>query len=254
MNQIFKVVFNAARGKKMVVNEATSSVQKGKMAAVTVAVAGALMLGANVAGAKPLGGENLSGKVTEDPGVGVSDVLTLTVNEERYGQTIDDEVISGHYFGINPDTTYLHGQEKTFNIQSTTTNISGNVTVVEGVFGGSKIAGGFGEPNTNSPAVTLVLNTNSTDLTIEDGVFGTYDTINKADCSQCEFAMRKVVTAGDSVKDRGLNYGAPVKIETSIKDANLTIHGGTFHSRECVIFRVQGKFIGGAEQFAPLLF
>ena len=25
-------------------------------------------------------------------------------------------------------------------------------------------------------------------------------------------------------------------------------------SRECVIFRVQGKFIGGAEQFAPLLF
>lgn len=230
MNQIFKVVFNAARGKKMVVNEATSSVQKGKMAAVTVAVAGALMLGANVAGAKPLGGENLSGKVTEDPGVGVSDVLTLTVNEELYGQTIDDEVISGHYFGINPDTTYLHGQEKTFNIQSTTTNISGNVTVVEGVFGGSKIAGGFGEPNTNSPAVTLVLNTNSTDLTIEDGVFGTYDRINTADCSQCEFAMRKVVTAGDFVKDRGLNYGAPVKIETSIKDANLTIHGGTFHS------------------------
>ena len=230
MNQIFKVVFNAARGKKMVVNEATSSVQKGKMAAVTVAVAGALMLGANVAGAKPLGGENLSGKVTEDPGVGVSDVLTLTVNEELYGQTIDDEVISGHYFGINPDTTYLHGQEKTFNIQSTTTNISGNVTVVEGVFGGSKIAGGFGEPDTKSPAVTLVLNTNSTDLTIEDGVFGTYDTINKADCSQCEFAMRKVVTAGDFVKDRGLNYGAPVKIETSIKDANLTIHGGTFHS------------------------
>lgn len=230
MNQIFKVVFNAARGKKMVVNEATSSVQKGKMAAVTVAVAGALMLGANVAGAKPLGGENLSGKVTEDPGVGVSDVLTLTVNEELYGQTIDDEVISGHYFGINPDTTYLHGQEKTFNIQSTTTNISGNVTVVEGVFGGSKVAGGFGEPDTNSPAVTLVLNTNSTDLTIEDGVFGTYDTINKADCSQCEFAMRKVVTAGDFVKDRGLNYGAPVKIETSIKDANLTIHGGTFHS------------------------
>lgn len=230
MNQIFKVVFNAARGKKMVVNEATSSVQKGKMAAVTVAVAGALMLGANVAGAKPLGGQNLSGKVTEDPGVGVSDVLTLTVNEELYGQPIDDEVISGHYFGINPDTTYLHGQEKTFNIQSTTTNISGNVTVVEGVFGGSKIAGGFGEPNTNSPAVTLVLNTNSTDLTIEGGVFGTYDRINTADCSQCEFAMRKVVTAGDFVKDRGLNYGAPVKIETSIKDANLTIHGGTFHS------------------------
>ena len=27
-----------------------------------------------------------------------------------------------------------------------------------------------------------------------------------------------------------------------------------FTTGECVIFRVQGKFIGGAEQFAPLLF
>lgn len=55
MNQIFKVVFNAARGKKMVVNEATSSVQKGKMAAVTVAVAGALMLGAQCGWGKTSG-------------------------------------------------------------------------------------------------------------------------------------------------------------------------------------------------------
>ena len=38
MNKIFKIVFNAARGKMMVVNEATSSVQTGKKAAVTVAV------------------------------------------------------------------------------------------------------------------------------------------------------------------------------------------------------------------------
>lgn len=42
MNKIFKIVFNAARGKMMVVNEATSSVQTGKKAAVTVAVIGAL--------------------------------------------------------------------------------------------------------------------------------------------------------------------------------------------------------------------
>ena len=42
MNKIFKIVFNAARGKMMVVNEATSSVQTGKKAAVTVAVVGAL--------------------------------------------------------------------------------------------------------------------------------------------------------------------------------------------------------------------
>ena len=40
MNKIFKIVFNAARGKMMVVNEATSSVQTGKKAAVTVAIVG----------------------------------------------------------------------------------------------------------------------------------------------------------------------------------------------------------------------
>ena len=49
MNKIFKIVFNAARGKMMVVNEATSSVQTGKKAAVTVAVIGALASGVAMA-------------------------------------------------------------------------------------------------------------------------------------------------------------------------------------------------------------
>ena len=54
MNKIFKIVFNAARGKMMVVNEATSSVQTGKKAAVTVAVATALMVGSVSANADEL--------------------------------------------------------------------------------------------------------------------------------------------------------------------------------------------------------
>ncbi len=49
MNKIFKIVFNAARGKMIVVNEATSSVQTGKKAAVTVAVIGALAAGSAMA-------------------------------------------------------------------------------------------------------------------------------------------------------------------------------------------------------------
>ena len=49
MNKIFKIVFNAARGKMMVVNEATSSVQTGKKAAVTVAVVAALASGVAIA-------------------------------------------------------------------------------------------------------------------------------------------------------------------------------------------------------------
>ena len=49
MNKIFSLVFNAARGTTMVVNEATSSVQTGKKAAVTVAVLSALAAGSAVA-------------------------------------------------------------------------------------------------------------------------------------------------------------------------------------------------------------
>ncbi|MBR2961132.1 MAG: autotransporter outer membrane beta-barrel domain-containing protein [Burkholderiaceae bacterium] len=49
MNKVFKIVFNAARGTRMVVNETTSSVQSGKKAAVTVAVIGALAAGTAVA-------------------------------------------------------------------------------------------------------------------------------------------------------------------------------------------------------------
>ena len=43
MNKVFKLVYNRARQTTMIVNEKTSSVQSGKKAAVTVAVAGALM-------------------------------------------------------------------------------------------------------------------------------------------------------------------------------------------------------------------
>lgn len=50
MNQVFKVVFNRERGKSMVVNEVTRSHQVGKKAAITVAVAGALMASAVQAG------------------------------------------------------------------------------------------------------------------------------------------------------------------------------------------------------------
>lgn len=227
MNQIFKVVFNAARGKKMVVNEATSSVQKGKMAAVTVAVAGALMLGANTAGAKAIGGEDLSGTVTEDP-IGLDEVLSVDVNKGTI-----DEVISGHYFGINKYTTYLHEKEKAFKIQSTTTNVSGDVTVVEGVFGGSKFSGGFRDNNTECWKSSVTLKTSSTNLTIDGGKFGTFaynPNPGEADCPLCEPAMRRVVTAADFVKDRGINYAGPVVINTSVTDANLTINGGEFDS------------------------
>lgn len=136
-----------------------------------------------------------------------------------------DEVISGHYFGINTSTTYLqNGEAKTFVVKSTSTKIAQDVEIKEGVYAGSKIAGGYPDGG-KYPSVTLNLKNSSTNLTIDAGNFGTYENSNNA-----EIAMRKVVTAGDFIKDRGTNYGGPVVIATEIDSANMTINDGTFHS------------------------
>lgn len=231
MNQIFKVVFNAARGKKMVVNEATSSVQKGKMAAVTVAVAGTLMLGANVATvaadlSKAIGGNKLDYAATLP--AEMKNAPTLNLSGRDY-----QSVISGHYVGFNVDTKYLQGKDTSFSLQSTSTNISGDVKVVEGVYAGSLIAGGYRDGDADYAGGTVNFETASTNLTIDGGEFGTFDfnpNPADADCPQCEPAMNKVVTAGDFIKDRGINYGGEMILSSTVQDANLTINGGTFHS------------------------
>lgn len=69
MNKIFKIVFNAARGKMMVVNEATSSVQTGKKAAVTVAVIGALVSGSALAATYEYSFGNTSPTIKNENGV-----------------------------------------------------------------------------------------------------------------------------------------------------------------------------------------
>ena len=61
MNRVFKVVFNRERGKSMVVNEVTRSHQVGKKAAITVAVAGALMASAVQAADNLTFGETIQG-------------------------------------------------------------------------------------------------------------------------------------------------------------------------------------------------
>lgn len=73
MNKIFKIVFNAARGKMMVVNEATSSVQTGKKAAVTVAVIGALASGVAMAESYDYTVESNLGQVAETVVVDTND-------------------------------------------------------------------------------------------------------------------------------------------------------------------------------------
>ena len=111
MNKIFKIVFNAARGKMMVVNEATSSVQTGKKAAVTVAVIGALAAGSAMAAVQTndfTGGDITIDNSTSTPVYGVvfdkasvvNDSVTynVTVNETKTG-TLHGAVAVGQSYG-----------------------------------------------------------------------------------------------------------------------------------------------------------
>lgn len=89
MNKIFKIVFNAARGKMMVVNEATSSVQTGKKAAVTVAVVAALASGVANAGIE-ITNDNKVVNVTEL----AQTVENATMRYSGFAATTDDVNVS----------------------------------------------------------------------------------------------------------------------------------------------------------------
>lgn len=101
MNKIFKIVWNAARGKMMVVNEATSSVQTGKKAAVTVAVIGALASGAALA-------DEATGIVTKADGdltesvYGGGKVEPGTYNVGATGVLLKNVTGNGVYVGGGP--------------------------------------------------------------------------------------------------------------------------------------------------------
>ena len=83
MNKIFKIVFNAARGKMMVVNEATSSVQTGKKAAVTVAVVGALASGVAMAASNSVVVNGVDSFGTYDADQNVYTLTDVSLNDGK---------------------------------------------------------------------------------------------------------------------------------------------------------------------------
>ena len=119
MNKIFKIVWNAARGKMMVVNEATSSVQTGKKAAVTVAVVGALASGVACA-------------ATE-----LTNMTSVPVAADEYYLTGDVELKSAEQTMVAGSTLDLQGHSLT--LQSSDSSIS---LTNAGVFKNSTITNG----------------------------------------------------------------------------------------------------------------
>ena len=131
-----------------------------------------------------------------------------------------DEVIGANYFGINEDTTWIQNNDEKISINKVFTTISGDVEVEEGLYGGTKIAGGYPDGG-NYPRAGLQIDTNETNLIINGGTFGT---------TNSDDGFRKIVVAGDFIKERGTNYGNEVKILSNIDKSNITINSGTFDS------------------------
>lgn len=144
MNKIFKIVFNAARGKMMVVNEATSSVQSGKNKAVAVTVGTALALASFGASALTLEGQQTMFNAKDQFVYHLEDLSDNTLKIVSTGRGIwhgsstpsrivwDEEgnvrqgalIIEAAGQGIN-----MGGATSDFKIQANTVDISGSTSV-----------------------------------------------------------------------------------------------------------------------------
>ena len=118
MNKIFKIVFNAARGKMMVVNEATSSVQTGKKAAVTVAVVGALASGValadNATGITTITDQALTGSV-----YGGGSVSSGTYNVGATGVVLNNVTADNFYHIAGGPLVKQNTNKEHFNVTYT---------------------------------------------------------------------------------------------------------------------------------------
>ena len=163
--------------------------------------------------AKEFGGKDYS--YSSEKPTDIQDSYSLNVESGSV-----DEVIGANYFGINTSTTWLQNADETITIKKVLTQVSDGVVVEEGLYGGNKIAGGYPDGGSN-PRAALQIDTTETNLTINGGTFGT---------TNSDDGFRKIVVAGDFIKERGTNYGNEVKIVSNIEKSNITINAGTFDS------------------------
>ena len=143
MNKIFKIVWNAARGKMMVVNEATSSVQTGKKVAVTVAATTMMLFsGATMAANTPWFDETedivhttpvpLKPDTTE-----VSTAVTEDFEAAPNTETVTQYALFGEWNGsditVNNTTAALTVTDQVKEEGETTTPITASVISVENI-------------------------------------------------------------------------------------------------------------------------
>ncbi len=224
MNKIFKIVFNAARGKMMVVNEATSSVQTGKKAAVTVAVIGALS--SSVAFSAPI-----TGPLTQDV-YGKSEVIetgTHTFSSlapivlEKVKANTGLYVVGGAVQTSAKDSTVMAGAESNINEET----FASGVTIRDSEFAGTSYIIGAGLLEKNENAKKYHTST----------YYGSYVDLQNVK------AEESYVIGGGKI---GKQYGSKIYGSTS---ADLTVtHTNVKLTGETVVHTVVGgSFVSGSK-------
>ena len=224
MNKIFKIVFNAARGKMMVVNEATSSVQTGKKAAVTVAAVGLGLLSSTTAFAERVIGGGDDFQVNALPET-IKTSIELNVSEGRY-----EDVIGGIYAKLSGANYAPKEKELSFNFDSISTTIDQGVVIEESAIAGNRHARDRTGGGDHIDNYKIVYNTQRTDLVVDGAEFiGEYK-LSTNDGGYMSTSHNNFITAGDYMKDRGENYKKVQFHESNIDSANVTIKSGKINA------------------------
>lgn len=199
MNKIFKIVFNAARGKMMVVNEATSSVQTGKKAAVAVAVIGALTSGIALADTTDVllkhSDTVLSGDV-----YGGGEIISSETAYNKNSIVVQLDNVTAQSVNGGP-LLKTSSHEPAVVVGSTQVQIT-NSTITGGYIQGAATIDGKGYKTPTNYAASAKFNESSVEL---DGVSAESSfvlgggRISNGGCSELEVTNTKIRLTGDTV-------------------------------------------------------
>ncbi len=256
MNKVFKIVFNAARGSLMVVNEATSSIQTGKKAAVTVAMVGALAASAANAVEVTLD--------TYDSSKRYGNQMTTLVSGDSIKVTLDN------LQGIPAQSSAIRPGMQNGWTQSAELVVNGGNFVADAslnknnwsLYGGDFLAKGSGEYTIGDATNPMI----TTSVTL-NGVTGNLDVYGSGSIKATNsnyFAKSSKVVVTDSVLNgldvdggnHGRIYGAGLLFargstmtydESSVEVTNVV---GSRGSDEVATYVYGGGFVRGAENGA----
>jgi outer membrane autotransporter protein len=140
-------------------------------------------------------------------------------------------VVGGYYTNLNSGTSN-EKKDYEYKFDSITTTLSGT-TVDEEITAGNRHSFGWAEGEHPPEAYSMSFTTGTTTLnlnnvTVKDPILTEISADPKKNNA---IYLSGFVTAGDYMKDRGLNYDNPQTSISNITTANLNITGGEYHTQ-----------------------